>query len=73
MRPGASRHVSEVDLEKLGKSMSNVSVSVGAAGAGAGAGGVVSTHATPGASYDVTSGGWRRPSAGWGEWEARNR
>lgn len=56
MRPGASRQVSELDLEKLGKQMSNVSV-----------------HATPASAYDGTPAGWRRPSAGWGEWEARNR
>lgn len=47
MRPGTSRRVSEIDLEKLGKSMSSASI-----------------HALPGSSFDITTGGWRRPSYG---------
>lgn len=48
MRPTLSRPVSELDLEKLGQTASNISI-----------------HAEPGRMFDVSAGGWRRPSAGW--------
>lgn len=47
LRPTLSRPVSELDLEKLGKSMTNSSIS---------------NHAEPGRAFDITTGGWRRPS-----------
>ena len=47
LRPTLSRPVSELDLEKLGHSMSNISVS---------------NYAEPGRVFDVSAGGWRKPS-----------
>jgi len=47
LRPTLSRPVSELDLERLGKSMSNSAIS---------------PFAEPGRTFDVSAGGWRRPS-----------
>lgn len=48
LRPTLSKLVSDMDLEKLGKTMSNVT-----------------EYAEPGRIFDVSAGGWRRPSHGW--------
>jgi len=47
LRPTLSRPASELDLERLGKSMSNSSIS---------------NYAEPGRAFDITAGGWRRQS-----------
>ncbi len=47
LRPTLSRPVSELDLERLGQSMSN---------------NTISPFAEPGRMFDVSAGGWRRAS-----------
>lgn len=48
-RPAMSRGASELDLEKLGRETSNISISA----------------IEPSKVFDITTGGWRRPSHGW--------
>lgn len=66
MKPGMSRQVSEIDLEKLGRTISNISIQAPALQPNR-------SRSVASISAELASGGWRRPSYGLAEWEARHR